>query len=279
MPVLTLKIRRKFLAKAINHVMGYKTVSGRQAADMYAQLLGYANNNNLNHALMKNDSAALRAVRRDWTNDSDALNVVKKFVPEMTSARLHTVNMMSKPDYAYIFPELVTWSPTLATLIRSIDDLNDLRWSKLANAKSDGIAFLLEFIAGKPQSGSRGRYRLLCIVEAIDWLVQAGVVFKLRLEDIYVLFKLENYEKFIDRLYDDFSGVEPKGAAGRYELERIKSLSDKEQSALRGQSLFFSDYEAAFKVLGVNTQTAKLTSDVDNAMFKYWGGIANYRRM
>lgn len=279
MPILTLKIRRKFLSNAINHLMGNKAISGRQAADMYAQLLGYANNNNLNHALAKNDSAALRAVRGDWTNDSDALSVVKKFVPEITSAKLHTVNMMSKPDYAHISPELVKWAPRLATLIRPIDDLNDLRWSMLANTKSDHIGFLLEFMAGKPLSGNRGRYRILCIVEAIDWLIQAGVVFKLRLEDIYVLFKLENYEKFVDRLYDGFSGVDPKGSAGQYELERIKSLSDKEQSSLSGQPLFYSEYEAAFEALGVNTQTATLTPDVDNALFKYWGGIANYRRI
>lgn len=275
----TLEIRRKFLAKAINHLMGYDAISGRRAADMYAQLLGYANNNNLHYALSIHDSKALEAVRYDWRSNAETHRVVSMFVPDITPMQIHAVDMMSRPDFAFINPTLEKWVPKLASLIKPIEDLNDLRWSMIGNAKSDGIGYLLAFMSGKPLTADKGRYRILCIVEAIEWLIQAGVVYKLRLTDIYVLFKLDNYEYFVDRLYDSFSDVEPKGRAGRFELERIKSLSDKEQFSLQRQPLFYSEYEGAFEALGVNTQTATLTPDVDNALFKSWDGLANYRRM
>jgi len=265
-----LKTRRKFLTHAVDHVFGEKLISGRNAADLYANLLGFKNNNILNHLIERKKPIAIAATQRDWDPfDVDVFKTFKQYLPEIESHQLFEIDRLSKPQFALVDG---VRRPRLLSLLKGITNLLELRYRTKSEA-CDELAFLLTSLADGQIYNNKARNRLFIICSVLVHLEECKKISAIRWLDIAMLYQPQNFQFLLDHIYGNQEAFISDYAV----LEEILRCVDKD-------CCIFIDHDSAFEVfqnlfidLGVDIAASELSDDVGKTIFGNFGSLGAYK--
>ncbi|PSU44564.1 hypothetical protein C9J12_26850 [Photobacterium frigidiphilum] len=264
-----LKTRRKFLIHAIDYVFGEKLISGRDAADLYANLLGFENNNNLNY-LIKSNKIAVTAISHDWDSlDDDALSIFKQYLPKIESRQLLEVDRLSQPNFSLADS---VWRPRLISLLKGVTNLLELRYGTKSKVSSE-LAVLLISLADRQIYNDKARNRLFIICSVLVHFVVTKKISAIRWLDIAVLYQPQSFNFLIDHIY----GYQEKFISDSYVLKEVLRYADKDCSVFFNHDSAFEVFQNLFVELGVDNTACELSNDVGKAIFGDFGNIGAYK--
>jgi len=256
-----LKIRRKFLSHAINHVAGEKVVGGRVASDIYAKILGYDNNNTLNYLLTKNDHIAQMRVMNDWDfNNERAFEILSFYIPNFTQSMFFNIEQMSKPWYTGSY---IDWRPQLISLLKGVENAEYLRYRNYYDL-CDGLSYLFIYLADEIYNNkAKNRIYIICCV--LSDLVETGRITSIRWTDIAALYREDNFNLLVDKFFLDrrkfIHDVELLG--------RIENYVFKDSSLFSTHSIAATPFQNLFRELGVDVGNLSLSVDLERNLQLY----------
>lgn len=267
--------RRKFVAAATNHIFGKKILSGRNAADLYAELLGYPDNNNLQYHLADGDKeTASKAVLWDWNENQNSYEVFKKYIPEISQQQLHEINDMSSPYWVSSYDEI--WKKVIINLLSNLSDLAFLREASMSGNLADHLTYFLIGITDDQIYNNKARNRFFMIISMLSTFKKKGIIDSINIQDIYVLFRPRVFQYFLDVFY----GNENFSLRNNFDnTDLLTNYADKDWGAFDGYDIAFPEFQKTFKLLGVNIDISALSLKVENAIFGYYGGLDSYHKM
>lgn len=254
-----LHTRRKFLAHTINHVVGCKIISGRAAADLYAQILGFKNNNELHHLISKNDPKAQSKVLNDWSDkDAQVFHICKQYAPDVTQEMFNQICTLSKPQY---FDRYADWRPTLIKLLKQVENIQFLRYRNNIEL-CDGVSYLLIYLADGQVHNNKAKNRLFIIFNVLSDLAETGRISAIRWCDVAALYRENNFEELVSKIF-----FEDENFIKNYAfLEQIENYATKDLSTYREHSIAAEKFQELFVKLGVDMKNLTLSSDLEKAI-------------
>lgn len=248
-----LKVRRKFLSQAINYTVGEKIVSGRVAADIYAQILGFDNNNTLNYLLGQNDFRARMLVENDWNyNNQRAFKVISQHIPNLTSSMLYAIEQMSKPWYT----NDLEWRPTLISLLKGVEHVEYLRFRNKYDL-CDGLSYLFIYLASDQAYNNKAKNRIYMICCLLSDLIESGRISAIRWSDIAALYNEEHFDLMVEWVLHS----REKRIRDIELLERFENYAFKDFSNFSTNSIGVEPFQNLFRELGV---------DIDNLCLPHY---------
>ena len=171
--------RRKILSAAVNHLFGNKTLSGRKAADCYAKLLGFENNNKLKYEISRDNPLVETRIQCDWNSGHiNALEAFSEYIPDLSADQLYTIDYMSEPRWNDIKDEV--WKEKLLCFLGKINDIRELRSFKPANQIQDGVPYFLIELADGQVYNTKARNRFMIIVTVLMELANQQLINQVR---------------------------------------------------------------------------------------------------
>lgn len=265
-----LTTRRKFLIHAVSHVFGEKLISGRNAADLYANLLSFKNNNILNYEIERKKSIAISAVQSDWNPfDAHILRIFKQYLPEIESHQLFKIDQLSQPKFALVDGD---WRPRLVSLLKGVSNLLELRYGAKSEACSE-LAFLLISLADGQIYNNKARNRLFIICSVLVHLEKTKKISAIRWLDIAVLYQPQNFQFLLDHIY----GYQDEVISDHAVLEEVLRYADKDYCTFIEDDSAFEVFQHLFVELGVDIAVSELSDDVGKTIFGNFGSLGAYK--
>jgi hypothetical protein len=268
-----LRSRRKFVVHAIDHLFSEKRISGRKAADMYANLLGFESNNKLNYLLERKDPKALQAVEHDWGPlDEHSVAVFQRYIPGITDGQIFMVHELTEPSWSAANG---AWRPHLIALLKSVDNLLHLRCN-YTGSLCDDLPYLIITLADGQTYNDKARNRFLIICSLLMHLVRDGKISALRWQDIAYLYQPESFQCVLDMIYHLRDGALISDLRAQ---DLILEYADKDWAVFKQHNPNAGLFNLLFGELGVNISTNSLSEEVDIAIFGNYNGLNAYKLM